>query len=410
MEDSKLLPTKPHPAVKAFSNALAMTLNDRMCNNNDTVSCKDEGNHGRSGKINNKNSALIQKVSQTLGWRNRYSQSTFYPLEVKYNEIHKHVTSNTSNNSNCSTANTTASSMATTTLQIKQVQRGEIENTFGTGATVWPASVVLVKYLEHLVLSHSRQERQESQSQSPLLDLFCVQNDDLNRIDNKCRISIADLGSGTGVTSIALAFLLGFSHPNECNNSVGPFIVCTDGIDSVVDLARENVENTIKDLVPLKESSVTKEKMTNNESVVKTTCASESESSSDKIYKIGQSQIKVRKYLWGDGTMLKELKSKNDDNGHRFDIILVSDCVLPRLYPIQPLVDAIDELSGPRTVTYLSYEYRYYPEYDPKEFFAALARDKGLHVRTIPIEEQHPIYSVDDIEIWEVRRQNIESH
>lgn len=431
-KNSKLLPTKPHPAVKAFTNALAVTLNDMNDNhkNGTTGSCEDKvstSNSKRQTKERNKrNSALVRKVSQTLGWRNRYSQSTFYPLEIQYNAIidnqnkNDDVTSSMmKNHSNDNTAipNADAADMEVTTttrtLQIKQVQRGEIENTFGTGATVWPASLVLVKYLEHLVLSHARQELQ---SQSSLRELFCGPNHDVNSYtDIDRRITIADLGSGTGVTSIAIAFLLGFLHSNgnnECNESQGPFIVCTDGVDSVVDLASENVENTIKDLVTVKENSVETEKLI-HDSVGKTTNMSKS-ISRDKIYEIGQSQIKVRKYLWGDGTMLEELKFMKDDNGisidhHRFDIILVSDCVLPRLYPIQPLVDAIDELTGPRTVTYLSYEYRYYPEYDPKEFFVTAAREKGLCVKSVPIEEQHSIYSVDDIEIWEVRRLNTES-
>ena len=33
-----------------------------------------------------------------------------------------------------------------------------------------------------------------------------------------------------------------------------------------------------------------------------------------------------------------------------FDVIIVSDCVLPKLYPIEPLVDAMKALAGPDTI------------------------------------------------------------
>jgi len=80
------------------------------------------------------------------------------------------------------------------------------------------------------------------------------------------------------------------------------------------------------------------------------------------------------------------------------------DCVLPKLYPIGPLVDALDECMSTSTIAYCTYEHRYYPEYDPKEFFIKLATKKGLVVRQVQTKDQHPIYSVDDVEVWEIRR------
>jgi hypothetical protein len=80
---------------------------------------------------------------------------------------------------------------------------------------------------------------------------------------------------------------------------------------------------------------------------------------------------------------------------------------LPKLYPIAPLVDALDQLllHPQRDVAFISYEHRYYPEYDPRDKFRELCHIKGLQVTAIPIEEQHPIYSVEeDIELWKVRR------
>ena len=106
---------------------------------------------------------------------------------------------------------------------------------------------------------------------------------------------------------------------------------------------------------------------------------------------------------------------------------------------MEPLIDAIDELSGPYTLSLLTYERRWYPGerkgpgesssslsssslkddissktelettiktegYEPGRIFAELIRDRGFDLRIVPMEEQHPFYSVDDIEVWEVRR------
>ena len=71
---------------------------------------------------------------------------------------------------------------------------------------MWPGSIVLLKYLEKL--AHDPQQD--------------------NVLEGK---TIADLGSGTAITSIASA-LLGASA-----------VVCTDGCDLVVDLACRNIHD-----------------------------------------------------------------------------------------------------------------------------------------------------------------------
>ncbi len=434
MLNQKGLPTQPHPIVKAFSNALQNDLilnknthgknsnTETPTNSNDKENGGGDNSPSSSTKTKNKQSSVVKKVSQTLGWRNRYSQSTYYPIEIEYKCNSSHSSSNSNTEGQQSTETTVnginAATTKTTVLEMKQVQRGEIENTFGTGATVWPASLVLVKYLEHCILTKQHDDNgcsigEGERAGGGIFNCFS---------SNNRNISIADLGSGTGVTSIAIAFFLGlygnsdeieeplgqekgqeYGHPRD-----GPFIVCTDGCDSVVGLARENIENTVRNITTTSCDRKTEEETNGAEKTI-----------NDNLYQIGRSRIKVRKYLWGDGTLLKELELFNrsaatgnrelSEKGHAsYDIIVVSDCVLPKLYPIEPLVDAIDELSGPQTIAYISYEYRYYPEYDPKEFFISLAEDRGLEVKTIAMQEQHPIYSVDDIEIWEVRRKNTE--
>jgi hypothetical protein len=94
---------------------------------------------------------------------------------------------------------------------------------------------------------------------------------------------------------------------------------------------------------------------------------------------------------------------------HRFqseDLTCFADCVLPKLYPIAPLVDALDHCMSTSTVAYCTYEHRFFPEYHPKEHFIDLCAKRGLEVSQIPMEGQHAVYSVDDIEVWKITRKN----
>lgn len=295
-----MFPSESHPIVNAFTAALK--------NNGDS-------------KHKDTKSAHLQKVITTLGWRNRHSQADQYPMEL----------------------NLPRENNRSVTFHVKQIQRGEIDRTFGTGATVWPASIVLVKYLE--VICHLMPEKKN--------------------------MIIGDLGSGTGITSIAAGLLF----PNS-------YIFCTDGEDPVVDLAFKNVCSAGKELDLFDGDS--------------------NQLSNDVIH-IGSSLIHVSKYWWGDGSILQNMNRivANDDG---FDIILCSDCLLPKLYPIDPLVEALDECISSKTIAYITYEHRYYPNYDPKEYFINCCRSKRLSVRTVPLKEQHHIYSVDDIDVLEIKR------
>lgn len=279
-------------------------------------------------------SPSLLKKAQSLGWRNRYSQAELYPVEIT---------------PLCFSSS--SSSSAPITYHVRQVQRGETDGTYGTGATVWPASIVLLKYLEKAV------------------------SKDPSFLNNK---AVIDLGAGTCVTSIATA-LLG-----------AELVVCTDGNDHVVSLASDIVDMACKDMkssLPLDTKAA----------------------SSSDARMIGKCEMRIRKFWWGedDESMLDELilrSSSSEDSRRYYDMILVSDCVLPKLYPIEPLVLAISALSGPDTVTYLSFEHRYYPKFDPRDRFRDLCQENDLTVRVIPIEDQDAKYSADDIEIWQVTR------
>lgn len=108
----------------------------------------------------------------------------------------------------------------------------------------------------------------------------------------------------------------------------------------------------------------------------------------------------VETYDWSSSADL--LLSKYHTVRPNPDIILISDCILPRLYPIEPLVQAISDLSGPNTTIYISYEHRYYEEYNPKSRFWSLMTEKRFQLRALSPEEYNPLYRANDIEIWEV--------
>ena len=259
-----------HPTAKAFFDALD------------------------SRSSSSRQSLNLKKRAQSLGWRNRHSQAEYYPCTV--NGI---------------------------AFSVQQVQRGELEGTYGTGATVWPAALVLVKYLER----------------NPWL------------LQGK---KVADLGSGTGITSLASVFL-GAST-----------VICTDGEDSVVELAQSNVLHVQKEL------------------------------KNDEAQSFSLRNLFVQRYWWGDDSM---------KDHHDCEVVLVADCVLPKLYPIAPLVRAIDDLLvSPSSVAILSYEHRYFPDYHPRSKFEELAAQHGLEVEQITGSRLDPVYTVDDIEIWHVTR------
>lgn len=177
---------------------------------------------------------------------------------------------------------------------------------------------------------------------------------------------VVDLGSGTGVVGIVAA-------------SLGAVSYLTDQ-EQLHFLMRENAGFWKRDMMDVRVASETQ--------IATVDSATSVPAPSGAIH--------VVTYNWG---------LEDEQLSSPVDIILVSDCVLPKLYPIEPLVAAIDRLSGPETVTIMSYEHRYYQAFDPRLKFEELAAARGLVKTKISQSEQHPIFSADDIEIWELRRQ-----
>jgi predicted nicotinamide N-methyase len=123
---------------------------------------------------------------------------------------------------------------------------------------------------------------------------------------------ICDIGSGTGITGFVAAIL-------------GAKVVLTDQ-HCILPLLSENTE-----------------------ALIAMDCFS-SFSMADRLI--------VKEYEWENKTALMD---------HPFDYLIVSDCVLPKLYPISMLVNAIDFLMSDKTISFFSYEHRPFPEYDPRQ-------------------------------------------
>jgi hypothetical protein len=499
----ELLPPKrkPHPTAKAFFDALDLHQHQQK-EEDDDDSDDDDGNDRkkkttsaptttRTTKTKTPTmSRSLQRKCQSLGWRNRYSQNEYYPISLNLNlnlnlnmkkkekiltrhqhhhqqqqqqqqhnrvvliedegEDEKEADGNEIeiNEDNAtqrqqqqhqqevehqwnSIHNKNNSKTTVVNFSVKQVQRGEVDGTYGTGATVWPAALVLIKYLEYTTANananaNANAINTSSSSQNNHVNVKVTAN-----VVNK---HIIDLGAGTGVTSIAAAILGAKS------------IICTDGIDSVVQLAKDNIQRVVAVAVVTTAATTTTANDAEKKPIVTTT----------PIPVINNCPIRTQKYWWGEEGTAKTIimslcndagnDSENDDNTNNNAnanananiesnnnnnsnglIILVADCVLPKLYPIEPLVEAIDEclmLYDDETNTdnnsndnnnssnacanscaILSYEYRYYTkDYDPKNEFIKLATAKGLELYTVPKGDQDPIYSTDDIEIWIVTR------
>lgn len=98
---------------------------------------------------------------------------------------------------------------------------------------------------------------------------------------------------------------------------------------------------------------------------------------------IWEDRINVCRYDWGESAI---------HLGPPFDIVLISDCVLPKLYPILPLIDvsgrlktnitvhymylshiiircsqAVAAVMGPHSIALFSYEHRLHPYFDPSQ-------------------------------------------
>jgi predicted nicotinamide N-methyase len=87
----------------------------------------------------------------------------------------------------------------------------------------------------------------------------------------------------------------------------------------------------------------------------------------------------------------------------QYDVVLAAECILPKLYPLEPFVGCLDNVIGPSTEALVAVELRTWHEFDPKARFVELCASQGLRVETIT-EGLDPDFIADDLEIWRVTR------
>jgi len=248
---------------------------------------------------NSKCSNKIKRIMKTLTWR----QTQINSLTYKYK-----FDGNCNNNDNNGI------------IEVNQIMNGELLG-IGTGTFVWPAAIVLCKYLEK----------------------------NIHIIKDK---RVIDIGTGTGITGLVASHL-------------GAKEVCLTDQLQIIPSLRENVIN-----------------YNNNNN---------SKSNNDN------NLIRIETYEWGN-----ELNHLNSP----FEVIIVCDCVLPKLYPIEPLIKAIHAVMNESSIAIFSYEHRIYPLYDPRDEVRKLCSIYGLKVKVIPLSHHHEDYNCDEIELWEITMNN----
>ena len=376
MNEIPSMPDTPHPTALAFSRALEEHLSSSASS---LYITKEQPINETECKLKNKemiakskkNNRIIQ-TSYLLGWRNRNSLSSSYPVSML-------IPSPSLSSSSSTTSSQSMKPMLTFSFTMTQIhettsQKDKID--YGTGAYIWPASMVLLKYFEYQShVNNNSNNKMKSKNDNATTTIH-----EENILFHK---TVLDLGAGTGVTSIASA-LLGAS-----------IVVCTDGSKPVVQLAKDNVKRIQKEF----------------QNEIRLFCKDDIDPhQADELF-----NVQVCEYQWGDvqqtdsilqmfsTTERNNISSSSIDLSYP-DIILVSDCVLPKLFPIAPLVQTLYRCMGQNTRAYLSFEYRYFHKYDAKTKFWDLAEGLGLLLREIPRDQHHPVYQADDIELWEVRK------
>jgi predicted nicotinamide N-methyase len=114
-----------------------------------------------------------------------------------------------------------------------------------------------------------------------------------------------------------------------------------------------------------------------------------------------QQQCSVREFDWDDPAAFDA--TQHTSTGPF--LVLASDCVVPQLYPLEPLVAALTALCSANvaTVALLSYEHRHHEHFHPRSQLTSVLQRSGLSLTVVPQQQLDAMYTCDDIEIWEVR-------
>jgi hypothetical protein len=104
------------------------------------------------------------------------------------------------------------------------------------------------------------------------------------------------------------------------------------------------------------------------------------------------------------------------------DYVIVCECIVPRLYPIGPLVETLKAIAdhSPKVKVLVGYEHRLYPYWDPRMVFTEMMRDVGglrrseSFTETVMSELRQPepkrpedgpqVVPAEDMYLWEFTR------
>ena len=88
------------------------------------------------------------------------------------------------------------------------------------------------------------------------------------------------------------------------------------------------------------------------------------------------------------------------------DVVLVCECIVPRLFAMEPLVDTVAALlaSKPGAVALVAYEHRLFHKFDPRDRLRDLLAAQGLALRPLVLGAPLAHPPTDDMHFWVISR------
>jgi predicted nicotinamide N-methyase len=214
------------------------------------------------------------------------------------------------------------------------------------GTSVWPSSLVLVKWVEHILLKGGAGGGGAGAGGSASSSVVC---EDIQPRTFSGKRGV-DLGTGCGVAGLGLALL-------------GLNVVLTD-IAPVMPALKRNFKKNVSS----------------------TSLASAGKPGSQA------GKVKIAQLYWENEKQIAALKPP-------FDYVIAADVVYLENI-VEPLLNAMSALAGPHTIILLGYQIR---QAEAHELFWRLCPD-FFHIQQIPHTELHPDYAWDENDIYILKK------